>query len=95
MKGHVGFPGKIVWDFPSVTLFVFWQKSFFCEFCEKISNLFFNEIDYKKNFRNFLQSISLKNKFDIFSQNSQKKIFLPKNKRGGHNPNNFSKKNLT
>ena len=47
----------------------------------------------EKNFEKFLQSISLKKQFDIFTENSKKKHFLPQ-KKGGHrgNPNNFSGK---
>ena len=77
--------------------FFLWQNFFF-EFPEKKLNFVFNETKFctaefiEKNFQNFLQSISLKTKFNNFSENL-KKSFAPK--KGGHrdkNPDNFSRK---
>ena len=67
------------------------SKFFTAEFIQKNFRKFFTAEVIEKIFRNVLQLISLKKKFDIFSENSGKKNFCHQKKRG-RNPNNFSRK---
>ena len=60
------FPGKIV-GISTLPPFFLWQKCFFFEFSEKMSNYFFNKIDCKK-FSKFFSMNSAVKKFRNFFQ---------------------------
>ena len=67
---------------PPRSLFFWWQKFFFQIFRKNVE-IFLLLDSLKKISKNFLQSISLKKKFDIFSENSRKRKLCHK-KKGGH-----------
>ena len=55
---------------------------------------FFTVEFIENNFEKFLQSISLNKKFDIFSENSKKQIFVTK-KKGGRKSQQLFQENPT